>query len=138
MPPEASQWKKGRSGNPSGKKKVVRPQPILDSLAEQFDKVVEISANGKKTKVTMLEAVVTKLMHDLMAAELHGKLNALVTLQRLGFFEFHKELIESQAPKEEVVFGEEERRLLEYLTKEAREAESESGCSTAMSGGRSG
>jgi hypothetical protein len=137
MPPEASQWKKGQSGNPSGKKKVVQPQPILGCLAEQLNKVVETSSHGKKSKMTMAEALATKFMLDFMSAGLSGKLHALTTLQKLGVLELHNELIERKEAKEETVFGEEERRLLEYL-KEAIEAESEPRCSTAMSGGRSG
>ena len=59
-PPKHTQFKKGQSGNPSGRKKrdrtVVDANPVRGVLLED----VIISFNGKKKRVTRIEALVRK------------------------------------------------------------------------------
>lgn len=87
-PPKQHQWKKGQSGNPSGKKKpkvAAEPAaPLLDCMMHKLAEVVTISVNGEAKQVPMGEAIVTKYLHDLMSAPLKEKTKSLQVLSSLG------------------------------------------------------
>lgn len=60
-PPKATQFKKGQSGNPSGKKKHKNNFKSLDrTLRDTLLQEVTIQINGKPRKMLRLEAIVAK------------------------------------------------------------------------------
>jgi len=59
-PPKGSQFKKGASGNPKGRPKGSKNFGIL--VENQFLKPVTVTANGRKTKMTMIEVIIARLL----------------------------------------------------------------------------
>jgi hypothetical protein len=55
-PPVHSRWKKGQSGNPSGRPK--RQKSIEETYKELLSEMVEIRVHGTVRKATMLEAII--------------------------------------------------------------------------------
>lgn len=117
-PPKTKRWKKGQSGNPSGKKKAKPPKPVVESIAEQLLAPIEITQNGKKAKMSFGQALLTKFLHELMNASINHKIAALQTLAKLGVFDTHKAMVEAKQEADEEVFTEEHRRLLEIVERE--------------------
>jgi len=66
-PPKANQFKKGQSGNPSGKKKPASVEEILRrTLANQ----VTVSVDGKKQSLPMLEVIIQALVRKAATGDL--------------------------------------------------------------------
>ena len=62
-PPKHTQYKKGQSGNPRGrppKHKSVSDTSLKDTIYDILSESVNVNIGGKKTKMTMREAVVRK------------------------------------------------------------------------------
>jgi hypothetical protein len=84
-PPKAHQWKKGQSGNPSGKKKGAKPAKSAQYyLARHLAEEVSTTTNGKHTKMPLIEALILKFLLEAMAAPVLQKVKALSFLQELG------------------------------------------------------
>ena len=66
-PPHAGQFKKGQSGNPSGKKK---PARLEDILKRALSKPVAVTVNGKKQKLPILEVIIESLLRKAAAGDL--------------------------------------------------------------------
>lgn len=112
-PPKTGQWTKGQSGNPSGKKKAgneAPPKPFFECFAAQLSETVEIMANGKKTQITYGEALIKKLINDLMVAPLKDKIKAIEVLKKLGGFD-PQIILDGEEPEYDY-FTEEDRRIL--------------------------
>ena len=58
-PPRAARFRPGQSGNPRGRPKRARGALIAQALDEK----VEAKENGKRRRITKLEAVVTQLVN---------------------------------------------------------------------------
>lgn len=69
-PPRKHQFKKGVSGNPSGRR--VRPKSFDALVEQQLDKKVSFSLGGRKVRVPLRQAVVMKIAID----ALNGKARA--------------------------------------------------------------
>ena len=79
-PPQQTRFRKGQSGNPSGKKKAKPPRPERDKL--DLSQTITVSSQGKRVTMTMREALHQKLLamalkENLRAIELLFKLDAL-------------------------------------------------------------
>ena len=59
-PPEHSQFRKGHSGNSSGRPK--RPAEFGDDLMAELAEVIEISEGGKRKRITKQRALIKALM----------------------------------------------------------------------------
>ena len=66
-PPKATQFKKGQSGNPSGKKK---PASLEDILKRTLAAQVTASIDGKKQSLSMMEAIVQALVRKAVTGDL--------------------------------------------------------------------
>lgn len=59
-PPTHSRFQKGRSGNPSGRRKAKPKLDLLDAFAKLMSESVQLTKNGKPQKVSMMEAFMRK------------------------------------------------------------------------------
>jgi hypothetical protein len=66
-PPKSGQFKKGQSGNPSGKK---HPPKLEAVLAKALAKTVVVAVDGKKQTLTMLELVIEALTRKAAKGEI--------------------------------------------------------------------
>jgi len=79
-PPVDKRWKPGQSGNPKGRPKGHKnPDTILWELLEQK---VQIREKGKIRSITMLEAILRKLVQDAVRGD-HKARMALLEYSRL-------------------------------------------------------
>ena len=58
-PPDHTKWKKGRSGNPSGRKKGQRN--LKTDLVDELSEVIQISEGGKSRQLTKQRALLKAL-----------------------------------------------------------------------------
>ena len=68
-PPESTRFQKGQSGNPKGRPKrnlKTRPNECLNKILSQF---VETKINGKHKKITCLEALIHKLVSEIIKGD---------------------------------------------------------------------
>lgn len=66
-PPLQSQFKRGKSGNPTGKR-----APVLDInelIRAELKKTIQITENGKTKRVTKLQAVAMKFVQKAMQGD---------------------------------------------------------------------
>jgi uncharacterized protein YdaL len=66
-PPKATQFKKGQSGNPSGKKK---PASLEDILKRTLAKQVTVTVDGKKQSLPMMEVIIQALVRKAATGDL--------------------------------------------------------------------
>ncbi len=71
-------FKKGQSGNPSGKRKPKNSsnrkpmKSIADALHEELQQEITVTEQGKKYKITKLEAVIKNVVTKAVKGELRG------------------------------------------------------------------
>lgn len=84
-PPKETQFKKGTSGNPRGRPKGVKN--MCTSLKRLYNQEVPIREGNKVHKMSILEVIVTKQLHNAMTGNTKA-FTAVVSLAiRQGFFE---------------------------------------------------
>jgi hypothetical protein len=66
-PPEATKFKPGRSGNPKGRPKGIRP--IGAVLYDIFHRPAPVTENGAKRRVPILEVILRRLANDAMRGD---------------------------------------------------------------------
>lgn len=60
-PPVKNRWKKGQSGNPSGRRKDAKSFNTI--LREQLDQHIEIEEGGRTRRITLYEAMVRNFLN---------------------------------------------------------------------------
>ncbi len=73
-PPKSAQFAKGKSGNPKGRPK--GSKNFLTVLEKELGQSISVNENGRKKKMTRLEAMVKRLV----GAALQGDQRSLLTL----------------------------------------------------------
>lgn len=116
-PPKSGQWKKGQSGNPSGKKKAPRPHlNFAKYVSEELLREVENTETGER--MPAIKALARKGVYlgirgnakeHTMVVELYGKVGAMDITPR--------PLEELDGDGDEI-FSEEDRRLLDFFQRE--------------------
>ncbi len=107
-PPKDKQFKKGTSGNPSGRPK--GSKNITTLLTKELNKSIVITENGKKKKMTRQEAMVLRVVNS----ALNGDIKCLMTCIDIQRKEGQKDSSES-----ENVFAEGyEAVLADYIVKQ--------------------
>lgn len=69
-PPKASQFKKGQSGNPAGRKKGSRSHSEI--LAKAMNKKVTVMVNGRNRTMSMIEVAFTQQMKKAAEGDRHA------------------------------------------------------------------
>jgi hypothetical protein len=59
IPPESSRWRKGESGNPSGRPK--KPANLVDDLMAELAESIQITEGGKVKRITKQRALIKAL-----------------------------------------------------------------------------
>ena len=76
-PPTKNQFKKGQSGNPKGRPKLVKD--FKTDLKEELESIISVQIDGKIKPITKQQAIIKKLL----SKALNGELGALRTLTKL-------------------------------------------------------
>lgn len=66
-PPRKTQFKKGHSGNPNGRPK--KPRNLSDMFAAVANSTIEVKVNGKRVRLTRLEAMVMQLAQKALGGD---------------------------------------------------------------------
>jgi Family of unknown function (DUF5681) len=84
-PPKSGQFKKGRSGNPKGRPKGSRNFVTL--LEHELGQTIVVNENGRKRKITRLQAMVKRMVAGALQGEHRSLLTLIEVLRRTGRFE---------------------------------------------------
>jgi hypothetical protein len=84
-PPKSGQFKQGRSGNPKGRPKGSRN--FLTLLEQELGQSIIVNENGRKKKITRLQAMVKRMVAGALQGEHRSLLTLIEILKRTGRFE---------------------------------------------------
>ena len=76
-PPTEHQFKKGQSGNPKGRPKLIKD--FKSDLKEELETIISVQIDGKTKAITKQQALIKKLLNK----ALNGEIGALRTLTNL-------------------------------------------------------
>ena len=69
-PPEATRFKPGVSGNPSGRPK--KPKTIAMELVDELDEIVSVDQSGRQVKITKARAIAKELVRLAIGGDLRA------------------------------------------------------------------
>jgi hypothetical protein len=84
-PPKSGQFPQGRSGNPKGRPKGSRN--FLTLLEQELGQSIVVNENGRKKKITRLQAMVKRMVAGALQGEHRSLLTLIEILKRTGRFE---------------------------------------------------
>ncbi len=101
-PPKSSQFKKGCSGNPTGRKKKVIPKSIRESLELELTKQLTITNElDKKEKVYLYELLVKQLIKDALHKDGTSRKLLLETLMKIDLLSCRQSIVEESLETQE-------------------------------------
>ena len=80
-PPRQHQFRKGQSGNPKGRPKKEKVS-IPDSLETLMNEVVTISENGKTHDISILEAIIKRLLASALSGNAQSLKQLLLMIEK--------------------------------------------------------
>jgi hypothetical protein len=84
-PPASGRFRPGKSGNPKGRPKGSRN--FLTLLEQELNKPISVTENGRKRKLTRLQAIVKRVVNSALAGDQRALLNLLEIMRRTGRFD---------------------------------------------------
>ena len=94
-PPASGQFKKGSSGNPKGRPK--GSKNFLTLLDKELAQTIVVTENGKKKKVSRMQAMVKRIVAGALQGDQKSLLTLVEILRKTGSFE-RAEAAESLLP----------------------------------------
>ena len=116
-PPASGRFRPGTSGNPRGRPKGSRN--FITLLEQELNKTISVTENGRKRKLTRLQAIVKRMVNSALNGDQRALLNLLEIMRRTGRFD---------APAAEALLPDNYEELLEAFVqqRQQRPARSES------------
>jgi Family of unknown function (DUF5681) len=93
-PPNKHQFKKGKSGNPSGKPKLQPQKPAWDfqkNLIAELKSLMTITENGKKKKISKKDALVKSIVAEALKGDKAARKFMMDFLQKQPQYAFEDE-----------------------------------------------
>lgn len=85
-PPKATKFKKGKSGNPSGRPKgSIKKNKSIDVLEKELMKIITVIENGHECEMTLLQAIQKRLVTDALRGNQASMRILQNSLQKLDF-----------------------------------------------------
>jgi hypothetical protein len=107
-PPEATRFKKGQSGNPTGRRK--GSLNVATVFARTLREKVVVNENGQRKTMTKFEAAIKQFVNKAASGD-HRALQLLVSLSR------EAETRESQAQPNTLTLSESDQKVMEGIMK---------------------
>ncbi|GHB04159.1 hypothetical protein GCM10009069_28350 [Algimonas arctica] len=108
-PPQAGQFKKGRSGNPKGRPKGARN--FATYLTEMLDATLSLSENGKTRRVTTVQASLAKLRAKALGGDTRALEKLLDYAERFALEQADKDEAKRLSKEDRDIFDAYEARL---------------------------
>lgn len=86
-PPRSGQFKRGQSGNPKGRPKGRRKKNLNEYLADVYQESIQVSINGKQTRVPRLVAILRKQCERALEGDSRAMQSAVNNAKKLGQLE---------------------------------------------------
>ena len=109
-PPASGRFRPGTSGNPRGRPKGSRN--FITLLEQELNKTISVTENGRKRKLTRLQAIVKRMVSSALAGDQRALLNLLEIMRRTGRFD---------APAAEALLPDNYEQLLEAFIEQRRQ-----------------
>lgn len=84
-PPKSGRFKKGQSGNPKGRPK--GSKNFLTILEQELNQPIIVNENGKKKKISRMQAMVKRLVSEALQGERRSLLTLVEIMRRTGQLE---------------------------------------------------
>lgn len=91
-PPRHSQFKKGKSGNPKGRRK--RAKSLIDLFLKALDEKVTINENGSRRKISKRDALAKQLVNKAVSGD---NISTKLVLDIIGPLSEHRRQAELEA-----------------------------------------
>lgn len=78
-PPEETRFKKGQSGNPNGRPRKLKS--AHDVVPQVLNETIDVVVNGKRKKITHVEAAILQLRNDAVSGKPIDRIRALKQLK---------------------------------------------------------
>ena len=111
LPPKATRWKKGQTGNPK-RRHPRQPKPAIEILDALLLAPVDITENGKPRRVSAIEAILLQQLQKEMSGDIRA------TRVRLNYTEFAADQSEKSGVEVVWVDNEYTKMLSEMLSED--------------------
>ncbi len=113
-PPKKSQWKKGRSGNPTGRRKRPANTPDLKAqLVSELNKAITIRRGKRVKTLTKAAAGIKQLVDQFAKGDRNARRDLLVLSEKLGVALTNRDALEGAL--QDALSAEEEALLADFV-----------------------